>query len=112
MPAGPVFDDPLCWDLLALGAAWLLPGVGRLGENRVRLVETNADFVGAFLVGAAHELTRELLWRGYPVDRRATAFHRFWNYVDPDRDDIADLHTWKRHGTIEANMGAGAGAIP
>ena len=44
----------------------------------------------AVLVGANHEMMRELRWRGYPTDERGTAFHRFWR---EDADEIPDLHT-------------------
>jgi hypothetical protein len=102
---GPVFEDPMYWDLLALGSQWVMPGVGRLGANRVRLVEADKTFVGAFLIGAGHALGQELLWRGYPVDLRATFFHRFWDYVDQKTNDIEDLHTWDPDLTIRDNMG-------
>jgi hypothetical protein len=68
--------------------------------------------VGAFLVGANHELARELLWRGYPVDLRATFFHRFWSYVDSSQTDIGELLDWgskrKLVRSIAENMGAAA----
>jgi hypothetical protein len=102
---GPVFTDPLYRDLLGLGSSWVLPGISALRRNRVRLVETDLNFVGAFLIGANHELGRELLWRGYPVDLRATFFHRFWDYVDPGQTDIDDLSGWRPHKTIRDNMG-------
>jgi hypothetical protein len=106
VPVGPVFTDPLYWDLLGLGSRWVLPGAEALRRNRVRLVETDLNFVGAFLIGANHELGRELLWRGYPVDLRATFFRRFWDYVDPLKTDIGDLHTtWEADDTITENMG-------
>lgn len=106
----PTFDDPLYWDLLNLDATWLLPGVTDLEANRVRLVAVNTAFIGAFLIGANHELARELLWRDYPVDLRGTFFHRFWQYVDQPagsgaaRRDISDLNTWKLHQSLLENM--------
>ena len=51
----------------------------------MRLVESNPTFAATFLIGANHGLARELLWRGYPVDLRATFFQRFWRYVRPER---------------------------
>jgi hypothetical protein len=106
----PVFEDPLSDDLTRLGAAWMLPGVGKLERNRVRLVTVNTSFVGSFMVAANHELARELLWRGYPVDLGGTFFRRFWNYVDePRSNDISDLRGWTREWTITQNMEADAG---
>jgi hypothetical protein len=106
VPVGPVFTDPLYWDLAALGSQWVMPGVETLRRNRVRLVEADTNFVGAFLIGANHQLGCELLWRGYPVDLRATFFHRFWSYVDADDTDISDLHSWDPDLTIRDNMAA------
>ena len=105
IPVGPVFNDSLYWDLLGLGARWVLPGIEAMKPNRVRLVETDPEFVGSFLIGANHELGRELLWRGYPVDLRATFFRRFWNYVDTGTMDIDPLHDWGDDKTIAENMG-------
>jgi hypothetical protein len=104
----PSFESPLYDDLAALGAGFLLPGADGLPRNRVRLLATNATFVGAFLIGANHELARELLWRGYPVDLRATFFHCFWSYVDPQRTDIDDLAGWTDGLSIADNMGQSA----
>ncbi|GAB3960422.1 hypothetical protein GCM10027614_82250 [Micromonospora vulcania] len=39
----------------------------------------NRRFVEALMVGANHEVMRELLWRGYPTDQRGTPLHRFWD---------------------------------
>lgn len=106
VPVAPEFTDPLYWDLLGLGASRVLPGVETLRRNRVRLVETGPDFVGAFLIGANHELGRELLWRGYPVDLCATFFRRFWAYLDPATTDIDPLAGWTAEASIAENMGA------
>ena len=109
VPLGPTFPDSLSPDLIALGAEWLLPGLSSLRPDRVRLVEVDATFVASFLVGANHELAGELLWRDYPVDLRATFFHRFWQYVDPERADIADISTrWKQTASLAANVDAEA----
>lgn len=106
----PTFTDPLYWDLLNLGADRILPGVTTLGANRVRLVAVNNSFIGSFLVGANHEMARELLWRDYPVNMRGTFFQHFWQYVAPTegsaaaRTDIIPLNTWKRNQSILENM--------
>ena len=44
-------------------------------------------------------MARELLWRGYPTDLRATCFARFWSTTPPDAvslpgDDIAPITVW------------------
>jgi hypothetical protein len=109
VPIGPVFSDALSPDLIALGGEWLIPGVATLKRNRVRLVEVNAAFVASFLVGANHELARELLWRDYPVDVRATFFHRFWQYLDSERADTGDIATtWQRARGLADNLAPAA----
>lgn len=101
----PVFEDALSEDLTRLGAAWMLPGADAIARNRVRLVAANPHFIGALLVGANHEMWRELLWRGYPVAPTATFFHRFWNYTDePRRNDVGEFAGWKQPLSIAENM--------
>ncbi|HMI82546.1 MAG TPA: hypothetical protein VK550_00565 [Polyangiaceae bacterium] len=108
----PIFSDPLSPDLIALASEWFMPGVSSLRKNRVRLVEVNATFVAAFLVGANCELARELVWRDYPVNVRATFFRRFWQYVDPERTDIADIASaWKPGQSLAENVAAQAAEL-
>ena len=52
-----------------------------------------------------------MLWRGYPVDLRATFFQRFWPYVDPSRVDIDPLADWKRSESIAAGLPQGTEAM-
>ncbi len=74
MRTTPRFAQPL--------AAWLEPGLLLAGvdlpPDTAGLLEVNAGFVEALLVGANHELARELLWRGVPLDRRATLLTQFF----------------------------------
>jgi hypothetical protein len=100
----PSFGDGLSDDLTRLGAEYLLPGAGQLGHNRVRLVESDPEFAAMFLIGANHELARELLWRGYPVDLGGSFFQRFWRYVDAGKLDIDPLAGWTRNDSIAENL--------
>ena len=74
MRTTPRFTQPL--------AAWLEPGLLLAGvdlpPDTAGLLEVNGAFVEALLVGANHELARELLWRGVPLDRRATLLTQFF----------------------------------
>jgi hypothetical protein len=108
MSLAPTFDDALYWDLLGLGAEWIVPGINQLGANRVRLMSVNKLFIGALLIGANNEIVCELRWRDYPIDLQATCFHRFFEYVlDPERDDIEDLSGWDDERSILNNMPGG-----
>ena len=45
-------------------------------------VQTNPRFVEALMVGANHEMGREMLWQGLPTDQRGTPFQHFWQRLD------------------------------
>jgi hypothetical protein len=87
----------------------LLPGVDRIPDDGITLLETNARFVTAFLVGANHEMSRELLWRRYPTDQRGTTMRRFWDWLD-DGDDVPAIHTWTG-GALGSHARGGAAGL-
>jgi hypothetical protein len=91
----PIFTDPLAHDLTRLDARWLLPGADELENNKVALLEADDDFVTAFLAGANHEMSRELVWREFPTSPRHTFFHRFWDTGEDGPDDIKEISGWK-----------------
>jgi hypothetical protein len=78
----------------------LCPGVGSFPHDTVTLLETNPRFVAAFLGGMNHEMNRELLWRGYPTNRRGTPFSRFWGRTDGTAD-IAPHDQWSDTALVE-----------
>lgn len=78
-----------------------MPGIGQLPPDLIMLVQVNQYFVDAFMVGANHEMNRELLWRGFPTDLRGTPFQRFWDRVGIGADgrlerlpDMQPIHLW------------------
>ena len=79
----PRLDQPAYELLRTVHPDWVLPGLSELPPDSVAVVETSGGFAEAFLVGLNHELSRELLWRRYPVDRRGTFFPSFWPSGDP-----------------------------
>jgi hypothetical protein len=102
--ANPRFEQPMAEALLELHPGWLLPGIERVGPDAVVGLRTNARFVEAFMVGLNHEMTRELAWRGFPSDPRATAFARFW--PSTTETELPDLHTWGSRPLGYADGGA------
>jgi hypothetical protein len=103
---GPRFPDPLFPKFLALGTELLLPGVGEVPNDRVRLVEVNEGWVAAFLVGANHEWAREALWNEYPADLGATAFSTFWQRVPAGTADLdSDIHEWRSDTSLRSHIG-------
>jgi hypothetical protein len=106
--AAPDFPEPLYIPLRDLSTDLLIPNLGLIPRNTISLLETNRTFMEAFMVGANHEMARELLWREYPTDQRGSYFRQFWDVADaplgaPDlparereehRRDITPIHTW------------------
>ncbi|MGB7820521.1 MAG: hypothetical protein WBL35_17515, partial [Ornithinibacter sp.] len=88
---GPQLPEPLYAALAAHDQERFLPGAAKLPANAITLMETNPRFVEGFLVGANHEMNRELLWRKFPTDRRGTPFHHFWDRIDGG-EDIGPIH--------------------
>lgn len=111
-PAPIIADEQLTTpvgDLLrALDPRLLISGGGDVPADRLAMLEVNPAFVEAILVGANHELVRELLWRGVPIDPRATLLRHFWPLGQGDAD-IKRLSDWSRDqplgaaGTIAGN---------
>lgn len=94
----PVVDDPLAERLGEFAADSILTDASRLPPDTVAVFKENRRFIEAFLVGANHEMNKELRWREFPTDMRGTIFRRFWNRGypagDPKGDDIAEIHAW------------------
>ncbi len=84
---------PLSRKLEKLAPDVFLPGVGVLPNDFIMAVKTNPRFVEALMLGANHEMGREMLWQGYPTDQRGTPFQHFWQRLD-GADDITPIHQW------------------
>ncbi|HEY8709896.1 MAG TPA: hypothetical protein VIM34_18100, partial [Burkholderiaceae bacterium] len=84
---------PLSRKLETLAPDVFLPGVGVLPNDFIMAVQTNPRFVEALMVGANHEMGREMLWQGLPTDQRGTPFQHFWHRLD-GKPDIDFIHHW------------------
>ena len=84
---------PLSRKLEKLAPDVFLPGVGALPDDFIMAVKTNPRFVEALMLGANHEMGREMLWRGMPTDQRGTPFQHFWQRLDGG-EDITPIHQW------------------
>jgi hypothetical protein len=99
--AYPEFPRPMSERLIELAPEFLLPGLENVPPNTVTLVQPNARFIEAFMVGLNHEMGRELLWREYPTDRRGTYFKYFWDEggttpTQPSAVDLPPIHLWAK----------------
>ncbi len=95
---GPRIPDPLADILCKENPDAILPNAGDIPYNSVALAEENKAFIESVMLGANHEMNRELRWREFPGDMRATVLPRFWDQGHPEndksKDDISDIHRW------------------
>lgn len=91
--AYPRLEEPMSGRLARLDAEAMMPGANAIPNDFLVLARTNNRFVESFMVGANHEMARELLWRGFPTDQRGTPMRHFWDRLD-DQPDLGELHLW------------------
>ncbi|MFG2351731.1 hypothetical protein [Streptomyces phaeochromogenes] len=77
--AYPVIDLAMFQSLVDMSVETFVPGLHLVPPNTITLLETDQEFIEAFMVGLNHEMARELLWREYPTDQRCTTFRQFWD---------------------------------
>ena len=118
MPAGealpaqvmkyPVFDLPMYMPLNELSTEYFLPNINLVEQNSITFLETNQRFIEAYMVGLNHEMSKELLWRGYPTDQRGSYFRNFWDSVNAESQGINEIHTWNKplgENSVTGNSG-------
>jgi hypothetical protein len=105
--AGPTFPQAMYAPLAALSAEWMLPGFSSIALDCATMLVPNAAFVEAYLVGLNEELSRELLWRGFPADMQATYFQYFWGAPAPDIGAISAFDPAGSLGTHVADQANG-----
>ncbi len=111
--AYPVFDDPMYEKLRDLSPDHLVPNLNLIENNSITLLETNARFVEAYLLGLNHSMGGELLWREFPTDQRGSYFRQFWDVSEVKADesmsaeereeylrDISEIHKWSQHSQL------------
>jgi hypothetical protein len=103
------FPAPMFTRLAALNPAAILPGAGGLPNNTVAGLLPDPAAIASFLAGLNSEASRELVWQGVPVDRRATFFRQFWDTSaqTASAPDIAPIASWDPASTLAGNMPSG-----
>lgn len=97
---------PMYKELAGLTADWMMPGLNTIEQNSINALKMSQANIEAFMLGLNHEMSRELLWRGYPTDQRGTYFQFFWGFenlmisIDPNSNldgykDIWPIHQWR-----------------
>ena len=94
----PGMDLP-AWRLLnRLAPEWLLPGVGALADDTVIGLQTNPQFMDAFMAGLNTQLLSELRWRNIRVAGGCTPMRVFWDRVSTGSgervDDLRGVRSW------------------
>ena len=105
--AGPKYPQPMYAPLAQLSPEWMLPGISELPVDCAALLMTNGQFIESYMVGLNDELARELLWREFPADRRATFFENFWGGPSPDIGPIAGFDAGGTLGSHVADASSG-----
>lgn len=103
LESGPKFPQAMYAPLAELSPEWMLPGISNIEPDCAALLATNARFIESYMVGLNDELSRELLWREYPADRRVTYFQDFWGAPSPDIGPIANFDVNGELGSHVAN---------
>ncbi|MCE7977943.1 MAG: hypothetical protein DYH03_12545 [Nitrospira sp. NTP1] len=114
----PSFSQPMYEPLRDYAPDLLLPGMDLVPSNTIALLKTNPALIEAYMVGLNHEMSRELLWRGFPTDQRGTYFRQFWNAggeelptTDAEREarfDITRITTWAADSRLGSHSARGA----
>lgn len=103
--SGPSFPQAMYSALAQLSPEWMLPGIASIPNDSATMLAANDSFVEAYMVGLNEELARELVWRGFPADVRATYFQNFWSSSSPD---IQAIGTFAPAGHLGDHIIAGA----
>ena len=114
----PRFLQPMYEPLRDYAPDLLLPGMDQVPPNTIALLKTNPALIEAYMVGLNHEMSRELLWRGFPTDQRGTYFRQFWDAggeelptTDAEREarfDITQITTWAADSRLGSHSARGA----
>jgi hypothetical protein len=102
LAVAPVVPQAMIEPLIELAPQLVLPGLEHVPDNTLLAMEPDYRFIEAYLVGLNHEMGRELLWRGFPSERRKTYFSRFWSSTS-DRSDIPEIAKWDPAKALGAN---------
>lgn len=108
---GPTFSTPMYGPLRDLFPEMLLPGLDRIPNNSIAVLQSTPAFIETYLVGLNHEMSRELLWREFPAPLGHTYFQQFWDVrgaTEPS-PDITPITDWR--GDLGQNIAPDRGNL-
>ena len=94
----PGLDMPTWQFLRDRAPDWLLPGLDRIAPDSVIGLETNPEFIDAFLLGINTQTLNELRWRNIRIASKCTPIKMFWGQLDrlgqKREPDIRGIEVW------------------
>jgi hypothetical protein len=106
----PYFPEPFFQTVCDSALSRLIPGMSFFPDEAITVLGADPEVVEAILLGANHELARELLWRGVPALHTGTFFARFWDRLDADGSplpDIAGISGWDPASDLGSHTAGG-----
>ena len=103
--AAPTFPQAMYEPLRDMSHNLLLPGVERIPQNTIGILQANRRFLESYMCGLNHEFAGELLWRGYPTDQRGSYFRQFWDvseYIARQEELDKLLKAWLKERKINS----------
>lgn len=101
----PIWPRPILGELFDLDPDILSPSLAALPADGVMALQVDAAAVDAVMVGANHELMRELAWRGIPVPHAVSPVRRMFPAPDAGTPRPTDSHPIAAWG--DRPLGAG-----
>jgi hypothetical protein len=91
-------DDPMYIPLSVISQEYILPGIGKLENNKVAVCAENPFFIQSYMAGVNTAMSQEIVWRELPFNKRGTTFRFFWKpaVLRNAIPDIQDIHLWKK----------------
>jgi hypothetical protein len=109
----PRFPFAMCDALKEISPQLFAPGLEKVPPETIGLLLANRRFIEAYMVGLNHEMSREMLWREYPVALNSTYFQYFWKAPRPGlsgdataSEDIPPIDTWEESSALGQNFPA------
>ncbi len=100
----PYLRVPMWTFLRDHAPAWLLPGIADLPTDTMMMLEPNARFVEAFMVGANTRFLEALRRYDLRIQPRCTALKCFWGRFADDGELLADIADVE-HFDLDADVG-------
>ena len=107
----PTYATPMFGTFQEMFPDRVMPGRSSMPDNSVTLVVSNNAAIEAFLLGLNTEMSRALLWNGFPGNLQSTFFANFWDARDSSgtpEGAITAVGGWTPGSALGTHAPAGA----